>query len=502
MSVSLSPSSASAFRPAANETLFYDTLVVGDTLAAYTATLAILQAGGQVCWVKPGHEDVALTGPSPLLPQAEVRVPRRLQLPYSCRWSRSQHQFWQQEWQQERWGTARLAAQRLGETQFSPASGVTKTQKLRQGLAPYLSNQQLVLIPAAIPVQVLYSQTQSSQAQHQRRVYQVVFHGDDRRFQVHCGLTLDATAQGGLSRLLEKASGQPLGAAQVVLTEADRYPSRRSQARGTCFDDTIGVVAAGADCSPNGQKSLPLTVPLRSLIPKHTDGFLRVSQPGIVPALQSLWQQPSVQWALGEAAGHIAALSAQAPDGFRSLVQQPLWRWRVQGQLTRHGIPIFAFDDIDHNDPDFEAIQVLAAAGVVRSTSQRDLHFRPETPVTRAVAATALVRLAAPTAPASGVTLQDISSTHWAWQAVATAVTTGLMPVLAAQRFGPGKVLSQRQLYDLVEAQVQRHWPEAQLPERPQTDLPARRRYLSRLLYPLLMGGLMAGKLPSGQEGL
>jgi hypothetical protein len=305
---SLSLSSASAFRPAPNETLFYDTLVVGNTLAAYTATLAILQAGGQVCWVKAGAADVALTGPS--LPQAG-RVPRRFQLPHPCRWSRSQHQFWQQEGHQGRLGPV-PAAQRLGDT---PAPSVTKTQKLRQDLAPYLSNQQLILIAAAIPVQVLYSQTQSSPGQTQRRVYQVAFRGEDRRFQVHCGLTLDATAQGVLSQLLEKAAGEPLGAALVILTATDRYPSRRSRARGTCFDDTIGVVAAGTDGGPQGQKSRPMTVPLRSLIPANTDGFLRVSQPGSVPALQALWQQPSVQWALGEAAGHIAALSAQA--GFR-----------------------------------------------------------------------------------------------------------------------------------------------------------------------------------------
>jgi hypothetical protein len=478
---SLSLSSASAFRPAPNETLFYDTLVVGNTLAAYTATLAILQAGGQVCWVKAGAAEVALTGPNPLLPQVGNRVPKRFQLPHPCQWSRSQQQFWQQEGQQERLGPGLLAAQ-LGDTQVP---SVTKTQKLRPDLDPYLSNQQLILIPAAIPVQVLYSQTQNSQAQNQRRVYQVGFQGAARRFQVHCGLTLDATAQGALSRLLEKATGKPLEATQVILTEADRYPTHRRPARGTCFDDTIGVVAAGTDGGPQGQKSRPMTVPLRSLIPKDTDGFLRVSQPGSAPALQALWQQPSVQWALGEAAGHIAALSAQAPDGFRSLVHQTHWRQRVQGQLARHGIPIFAFDDVDHHDPDFEAIQVLAAAGIVRSMSDRDLHFRPETPVTRAVVATALVRLAAPAPKASDLTLQDIFPTHWAWQAVTTAVTTGLMPVLEAQRFGPSKVLSRQQLVDLVQAQ----WPDAKLPPFPQPDLPARRRHLSRLLYPILKRG-------------
>ncbi|MEL6385451.1 MAG: hypothetical protein AAFQ89_23905, partial [Cyanobacteria bacterium J06626_18] len=40
------------------ETLFCRSLVVGDTVAAYTATLAILQAGGQVCWVQPGKLDI------------------------------------------------------------------------------------------------------------------------------------------------------------------------------------------------------------------------------------------------------------------------------------------------------------------------------------------------------------------------------------------------------------------------------------------------------------
>ncbi|NJN21003.1 MAG: hypothetical protein HC812_07185 [Leptolyngbya sp. RL_3_1] len=161
MAASLSLSSASAFWPAPNETLFYDTLVVGNTLAAYTATLAILQAGGQVCWVKAGAADVAWASPNPLT-QAGNRVPRRFQLPHPCRWSRSQHQFWQQERQQEA-QQQRLspvsAAQRLGDP---PTPSVTKTQKLRQDLTPYLSNQQLILIAAAIPVQVLYSQPKAA----------------------------------------------------------------------------------------------------------------------------------------------------------------------------------------------------------------------------------------------------------------------------------------------------------------------------------------------------
>ena len=469
MSASLSLPSASAFRPAPNETLFYDTLVVGETLVAYTATLAILQAGGQVCWVKPGTGDGALTSPL----QGNGLGPKRFQLPAPCRWSRSQHQFWQQE-QLEKGPVAPLPSDSQASTQ--PAA---KTQKLRQRLAPYLSNQQLVLIPGAVPVRVLYSQTQQ-----QRRVYQVVFQGEGHCFQVHCGLTLDATTQGILARLLEK-SGEPLGMAQVVLTELDRYSTRPSLARGTCFDDTIGVVAALADRGPNGERSRPMTVPLRSLIPKDTDGFLRVGQPGSVPALQFLWQQPSVQWALGEAAGHVAALAAQAPDGFRSLLKEVHWRRRIQAQLTHHGIPIFAFDDVDHHDPDFEAIQVLAAAGIVRSMSDRDLHFRPETPVTRAVAATALVRLAAPPPKTSGLNLPDIFPTHWAWQAVTTAVTAGLMPLMEAQRFGPSKVLSRQQLFDLV----QTRWPEAKLPTFSLGHLPARRRHLSRLLYPILRNG-------------
>ncbi|NER83870.1 MAG: hypothetical protein F6K42_30875 [Leptolyngbya sp. SIO1D8] len=59
MANSLSLAKNTLFRPANHETLFCKSLVVGNTVAAYTATLAILQAGGQVCWVQPSQLNIA-----------------------------------------------------------------------------------------------------------------------------------------------------------------------------------------------------------------------------------------------------------------------------------------------------------------------------------------------------------------------------------------------------------------------------------------------------------
>ncbi|MEL6384360.1 MAG: S-layer homology domain-containing protein, partial [Cyanobacteria bacterium J06626_18] len=363
-----------------------------------------------------------------------------------------------------------------------PPPPPSKRTRLREAIAPYLSNQQLMLITQAEPMRVLYSEEHG-----QRRLYQVVFR--DRRtqqpFQIQAKLTLDATRNSTLQQLLsETPAGLPTTA--IALTAAHVNPSPR-QARGTFFDDAIALVMAGLAGSG---RLRPISIPLRALIPQQIEGFLCVSQPGCEPALRPLFQQPRAQWTLGEATGHVAAKIIDADSRLLDLVMQPDWRWHLQHHLIQRGIPLFAFDDVPLDDPDFETIQMGAIANVVRTAKARDLSFRPEVPVTRSVVASALTRLPGEDlalATQTSTSFEDVSRNHWAFNAIQKAIAIGVMGAEVPGVFAPSRVLSKRQLWHIVRSLYPAN---GSLPPFTEDDTPARRRHLSRSLYPILKARL------------
>lgn len=487
MAKSLSLTQPNSFQLSPNETLFCKSLVVGDTVAAYTATLAILQAGGQVCWVQPGKLELA-----DYLNQGEAALAQRTRFNWrlgrrATPWetavvlSQSQQRFWDQWQPQAALPTASTTGAK-DNSQHSQSSD-SKRAQLRQAIAPYLSNQKLILITQADPIRVLYAEHHQ-----QRRLYQVVFRDrrTQQRFQIQAKLTLDATRSGILQQQL---TGTPrtFPTTALVLTTEHIQP-KPSQARGTFFEDAIALIIA--EPLAGGGPLRPISIPLRALVPEQTEGFLCISQPGCETALQPLFQQPQAQWTLGEVAGHIAAKVVDAKDRLLDLLEQPTWRWQLQHQLIQHGIPLFAFDDVPLDDPDFEAIQMGAIADVVRTMRLRDLSFRPEVPVTRSVVASALSRLPGqdldvPTLT-TGPAFQDVSRNHWAASAIQRAIAIGVMTAEIPGSFAPSKVLSKRQLWEILSS----FYPAGGLPPFALEHAPARRRDLSRGLYPIFKARL------------
>lgn len=477
-----------ALRPAHRETVFCKTLVVGNSVAAYTATLAILQAGGQVCWAQAGTLDLVNTlNRQQRSQQAESRFSWRKGRRISP-WedatimSQSQQSFWA-NWQPQPTlpapaPTAAAQGSALSAAAKAAPARQAKESQFRQAIAPYLQNQQLILIPRGLPTRVLYSQQRGK-----RRVHQVVFQDATtrQRFQIHARLILDATADALLQKDLASASGATL-VPEHRLTVKEAIADLRSEARGQVFTDSIAVVmTTGLD---QRSKPRPLSVPLRSLVLQDTEGFLNVSLPGCEPRLHPLFEHPRAQWALGEAAGQVAARAAEA-GSLSALRAEPNWQWKLQQVLVRQGIPVFAFDDIALDDPDFEAIQMVAIANVVRTMRRRDLSFRPETPVTRAVLASALARLPKPLAPPTATVppLSDVTANHWAEQAIQTAIASQTLTPEAEATFNPSKVLTKRQLWQVVQPLYPKH---VTVPPFTADNAPARRRHLSRSLYPIL----------------
>ena len=113
---------------------------------------------------------------------------------------------------------------------------------------------------------------------------------------------------------------------------------------------------------------------------------------GTTHITNAAYRMHPMEWAIGEASGFLAVYAAWMGLEPRVVATEEVHIRKIQGFLTRNGVPIFWFDDVSHDDPDFETIQVLAAAGIIRSEDLNDLHFKPFASVSRAVVATALVK--------------------------------------------------------------------------------------------------------------
>lgn len=272
-----------------------------------------------------------------------------------------------------------------------------------------------------------------------------------------------------------------------------------NQARARSFLDSVGIGdyhyldlhgndEPGHASLPGKQViSLPFTLPLKSLVPIHTDGLiLSAKSIGTTHITNAAYRMHPVEWAIGEASGYLAAFCVWLRLSPTEIATHEAHTRRLQGLMTRNGIPIFWFDDVGHDDPDFEAIQVLAAAGIVRSKSTADLHFRPQSNVTRAVVVTALYNLMGftpilPEAP----TFQDLPRHHWAFATVETLVAKQIVVGMQTGQFAPDQPVTREQLSFLV----RRAMPSAHaraFARTPQDRQLLQRRELSRVLYEVL----------------
>lgn len=273
-----------------------------------------------------------------------------------------------------------------------------------------------------------------------------------------------------------------------------------NQARARCFEDSLGIGQyhyldlhgnlANGHVTPKGKDviALPFSLPARSLIPMTADGLiLSAKSIGTTHITNAAYRMHPMEWAIGEASGFLAVFAAWTGEQPRRIVEtQPLLR-KLQGFAARNGIPIFWFDDVGHDDPDFEAIQVMAVTGVIRSENANDLHFRPYANVSRAVVATALVSLLEleKVSPAQPSFWDVQPSKHWAYSNIETLKAQGMIAGVGGGKFAPDQNITRKQLSYLVKAAMpQAH--DLALSGIPQDNLPLARRELSRAFYSML----------------
>ena len=272
------------------------------------------------------------------------------------------------------------------------------------------------------------------------------------------------------------------------------------QARARCFDDSLGIGQyhyldlhgnlVPGHVSPKGTDviALPFSLPAKSLVPMTTDGLvLSAKSIGTTHITNAAYRMHPMEWAIGEASGLLAVFAVWTGESPRRIVETlPLMR-KLQGFITRNGAPIFWFDDVGHDDPDFEAIQVMAAASIIRSENANDLHFRPYANVSRAVVSTALVSLLAleKVSPSRPSFRDVVPGGHWAYSNIETLKAQGMIAGVGNGLFAPDDMITRKQLSFLIKASLPAAFGRA-ISNIPQDNQKLTRRELSRAFYEIM----------------
>ncbi|NJN24324.1 MAG: FAD-dependent oxidoreductase, partial [Acaryochloridaceae cyanobacterium RL_2_7] len=272
-----------------------------------------------------------------------------------------------------------------------------------------------------------------------------------------------------------------------------------ASARAHTYSDSVGIghyhyldfhpnLAHGhVDLGADSHECSPFTIPLGSLIPIATDQLiLSAKNLGTTHITNAAYRMHPVEWAIGEAGGLLAVFCRQEGLSPREVATNPALTRKFQGYLASHGIPIFWFNDISHDDPDFEAIQVLATAGIVRTENLQNLNFNPEGSVNRAVVAVALVNvLDFPLITPNTPSFIDVSPNYFAYSSIETLKSRGIISGVGGNYFAPSNPIT-REHFAILMSHVQSEDFIQLFAETPRDSCTLRRRELSRTLYRLL----------------
>ncbi len=168
--------------------------------------------------------------------------------------------------------------------------------------------------------------------------------------------------------------------------------------RSKWFPDSVGIGFYPIDIHSCSKKDFtsgtkPFQLPVGSLVPIRVQNLIAASKDiGTTHITNGAYRLHPIEWAIGDAAGRLAAFAVRSGQTPRAIAEDPKLTSALQLDLVNHGVPIYWFDDLTVNDPAFPAAEILAAKGIYGG-NDRDLHFSPADSMTRQEAVVALARL-------------------------------------------------------------------------------------------------------------
>jgi hypothetical protein len=186
--------------------------------------------------------------------------------------------------------------------------------------------------------------------------------------------------------------------AVTTIREQDISEVYQKGPRSKWFSDSVGIGFYPIDIHSCSKKDFasgtkPFQLPLGALVPAGIQNLIASSKDiGTTHITNGAYRLHPVEWAIGEAAGRLAALAVKTGRTPRAITEDAQLTSKLQLDLVRHGVPIYWFDDLKVDAPSFRAAQFLAAKGIFGG-NDHDLHFSPSSPTTREEALMSLARL-------------------------------------------------------------------------------------------------------------
>ena len=163
------------------------------------------------------------------------------------------------------------------------------------------------------------------------------------------------------------------------------FPAGTPRARlfpSSCGIGTYGIdihAATGPGTPWLAFETLHFQIPLGSLLPKQLDNFIAACKNiGATHLTSGAYRVHPVEWAIGEAAGVLAAFAARQGVSPKDVYRQDDRRMTYQYRLLARGIPIYWWSDVRfEDDPKVFAAVHLGAVNGVFSGGQGGLAFDP-----------------------------------------------------------------------------------------------------------------------------
>jgi hypothetical protein len=203
--------------------------------------------------------------------------------------------------------------------------------------------------------------------------------------------TLDSTD--GLSKFPYIRESRRIKALRTIV-EQDIAAANNDTRRARIFRDSVGIglyaidIHGKQDVLGAQQAALPFQIPLAALIQNHVRNLIPACKNiGTTHITNGAYRLHPVEWAIGEAAGCLAALCIKNNAKPSAVAKSRTKLASLQQQLVAAGAPIYWFDDVSTSDPNFEAIQIVSTAGLM-TVSPESLSFDSESPMRKGAAET------------------------------------------------------------------------------------------------------------------
>lgn len=174
---------------------------------------------------------------------------------------------------------------------------------------------------------------------------------------------------------------------RIVRQDIDPADLPPGSVRAKMFADSCGIGFYGIDVHPatgpgteeHNFGTLPFQIPLGSLLPKSLSNFVAgCKNIGATHLTSGAYRVHPVEWAIGEAAGVLAAFCTTQNIAPKDTYKDPARVVALQTRVLERGAPIFWWADVpfENNERAFAAIHLCGVRGIFEGDGQT-LDFQP-----------------------------------------------------------------------------------------------------------------------------